>query len=53
MTAILDFAMLPPEVNSARMYSGPEPAPEYIRAELTSGGSIAKSSMAVIVDLLR
>jgi hypothetical protein len=26
---------------------GPEPAPEYIRAELTSGGSIAKSSVIV------
>ena len=27
MTAMLDFAMLPPEINSARMYSGPGSSP--------------------------
>jgi hypothetical protein len=32
---------------------GPEPAPEYIRAELTSGGNIAKSSIAVMVTPLK
>jgi hypothetical protein len=30
---------------------GPEPAPEYMRAELISGGHVAKSSAAVIVGL--
>ena len=31
---------------------GPEPDPEYMRPELISGGSIAKSSIAVMVGPL-
>ncbi|EUA23107.1 putative lipoprotein [Mycobacterium xenopi 4042] len=31
---------------AAAACSGPEPDPEYINAELTSGGNAAKSNMA-------
>lgn len=37
MTASLDFATLPPEINSARMYSGPGSAPMLAAASAWKG----------------
>ena len=56
MTALLDFAMLPPEINSARMYSGAGPGPmlaaatawHALAAEL---GATAAGYSSVLSDL--
>jgi PPE-repeat protein len=37
MTAVLDFATLPPEINSARMYTGPGSAPMLAAASAWQG----------------
>ncbi len=47
MTAILDFAMLPPEVNSARMYSGAGSGPMVAAASAWKGLAAELRSTAV------
>jgi PPE-repeat protein len=47
MTAMLDFAMLPPEVNSARMYSGAGPASMLAAASAWKGVAAELRSMAL------
>ncbi len=37
MTVILDFAMLPPEINSARMYAGAGSGPMLAAASAWNG----------------
>ncbi|MGV0052127.1 PPE family protein, SVP subgroup [Mycobacterium colombiense] len=58
MTAVLDYGLLPPEINSGRMYSGPGPAPlltaaaawNGLAAELRSMASSQNSVIAALVD---
>src|SRR5271169_5328825 len=47
MTAILDFAMLPPEVNSARMYSGSGSGPMLAAASAWKGMAAELRSTAL------
>jgi PPE-repeat protein len=47
MTAILDFAMLPPEVNSARMYSGAGSGPMLAAASAWKGMAAELRSTAL------
>ncbi|OBA82857.1 hypothetical protein A9W99_09830 [Mycobacterium sp. 1164966.3] len=46
----LDFAMLPPEVNSARMYTGPGSAPMLAAASAWKGLAAELRSTALIYD---
>ena len=46
MTVALDFAMLPPEINSARMYSGPGSGPMIAAA--SAWKSLASSNWLLL-----
>jgi PPE-repeat protein len=54
----MDFGALPPEINSARMYSGPGSAPmraasaawNLLAAELESAGSLYQSTIDALID---
>jgi PPE-repeat protein len=47
MTAVLDFAMLPPETNSGRMYSGPGSGPMLAAASAWNGVAAELRSAAL------
>ncbi|WP_432443904.1 PPE domain-containing protein [Mycobacterium tuberculosis] len=50
MTAALDFATLPPEINSARMYSGAGSAPMLAAASAWHGLSAELRASALSIQ---
>lgn len=50
MTAAVDFAALPPEINSARMYAGPGPGPMLAAASAWNGLAAELRATALCYD---